>query len=178
MSRNSIIGSVQLALICVLMSGCATVSAPDPRTGAPVEDRNGGAPPPAAPDFPQDSQARVDDPRSAEDPRSDASQATLALLRESDKAKARGETAAATAYVERAIRLEPRRADLWIELARLALPEKAVAAERYARKALSLAGDRADLTRDAWLVIADAKEAKGDKLEAIAIRDRYRTYRG
>ncbi|MGI9326932.1 MAG: hypothetical protein ACR2PZ_17060 [Pseudomonadales bacterium] len=164
--------SISSLVAMFIISGCTTQSLPSGGALPPVEDRSGEAPPPVYPELERP-------PASApSEPRSDASQATLALLRESERAKASGDNASAVAYVERAIRLEPRRADLWIELARLQLPQRAVAAERYARKALALAGDRADLQRDAWLVIADAKQAKGEPAEASAIRDRYRTYRG
>ncbi len=166
--------TVRMSLLIAMLtiSGCTTQSLPSGGPLPPVEDRSGEVPPPMYPEL-------EEPPTSApSEPRSDASQATLALLRESEQANASGDNASAVAYVERAIRLEPRRADLWIELARLQLPQRAVAAERYARKALTLAGDRADLQRDAWLVIADAKQAKGEPDEATAIRDRYRTYRG
>lgn len=163
---------ISLLIALLSVTGCTTQSLPSGGPLPPVEDRSGEAPPPVYPELEQPPT------RTPSEPRSDASQATLALLRESERAKASGDNASAVAYVERAIRLEPRRADLWIELARLQLPLKAVAAERYARKALALAVDRADLQRDAWLVIADAKQAKGEQDEATAIRDRYRTYRG
>lgn len=159
--------SVSTALLLLLtLSGCTTQRASTQPAGDP--------PPPIYPEV----REQPTTPAQPSVPRSDTSIATLALLRDSASAKERGDTGTAITYVERAIRLEPRRADLWVELARLQLPGKPVAAERYARKALALAGTRMDWQRDAWLVIADATEERGDAAAAEAIRDRYQTYRG
>lgn len=110
---------------------------------------------------------------------SDTGNATLALLKQSDRAQSSGNTDEAVAYVERAIRLNPRQADLWLRLAELQLarddPEAAV---QFANKAISLAGERLDWVRDAWLVIADARAAQGDAATAQKIRERWQTYRG
>jgi tetratricopeptide (TPR) repeat protein len=157
-----------ITLLAALVAGCATspVDAPDdapgqapetaPATGSPTE-----APAPAnAPERQTDS-------------------ATLALLKQSERAADSGDLGSALAYAERAVRLEPQRADLWTRLASLELdssrPETAV---QYARKALSLARDRPDWQRDAWLVIARAREMQGDTEGAEAIRERWKTYRG
>ena len=109
----------------------------------------------------------------------DTSGATLALLEQSERAASAGDADAAVAYVERAIRLNPRAADLWLQLARLQLanadPDAAV---QFANKAISLAGDRVDWVRDAWLLIADARAAQGDVDSAREIRERWRSYRG
>ena len=159
-----------IVLALLLLGGCTTQRASTAEPGP-------GATAPAPPIYP-DVETRPPQPQAPSAPRSDTSVATLALLRDSAAARDRGDTAAALAYVERAIRLEPRRADLWIELAKLQLPDKPVAAERYAKKALSLAKEGAVAQRDAWLVIADAKQARGDEAAANAIRDRYRTFKG
>jgi hypothetical protein len=161
-----------LVLLATLAAGgCATSkgSDPDPRAGS-----GNGAPP----IYPQLEQ-RADAPSAPGGaPRSDASQATLALLRDSRQAASNGDRSTAIAYVERAIRLEPRRPALWLELGRLQLPESPAAAERYARKALALTGDAPLLERDAWLLIAEAKAEAGDTAGAAQIRQRYRTFKG
>ncbi len=104
---------------------------------------------------------------------------TLALLDKSEAARSQGNLKEAVTHVERAIRINPRRADLWVQLAQLqlALNEPTIA-EGYARKAIALAGSRIDWKRDAWLVIADAKQAQGMTGEADAIRQRWRTAQG
>lgn len=160
-----------LLLTVLALGGCNSNQLPAPGPIPPVEDRSDG---PGAEGLP-DATVGPTEPAT---PRSDASQATLALLRESESAQARGEQSTAITYVERAIRLEPRRSDLWLQLARLQLPDQPVAAERYARKALSLAAGNEASSRAAWLVIADAKQAAGDAAAAEAIRDRYRILRG
>jgi tetratricopeptide (TPR) repeat protein len=110
---------------------------------------------------------------------SDSTSATLALIQQSDRAYAAGNAGEAVAYVERAIRLNPHQADLWLRLAELQLardnPEAAV---QFANKAISLAGQRVDWIRDAWLVIANARTAQGNTATANDIRARWRTYRG
>jgi hypothetical protein len=83
------------------------------------------------------------------------------------------------AYAERAVRIDPHRADLWTRLAMLELLNGDFnAATQYANKALTLAGDRLDWRRDAWLVIADAREAGGDSDGARLIRARWQSFEG
>jgi tetratricopeptide (TPR) repeat protein len=110
---------------------------------------------------------------------SDTAGATLALLKQSKRAQTSGDTEEAVAYVERAIRLNPRQADLWLRLAELQLDrEDPEAAVQFANKAITLAGQRLDWVRAAWLVIADARAAQGDLAAARQIRERWQTYRG
>ena len=109
----------------------------------------------------------------------DTSNATLALLQQSQRASTSGATNEAISYLERAIRIEPRRADLWLQLAALEVTnQQHRTAIAYANKALTLAGNRVDWQRDAWLIIADAKAAEGDLEAASQIRQRWRSYRG
>jgi tetratricopeptide (TPR) repeat protein len=77
-------------------------------------------------------------------PRSDRSSATQQLLRESRAARAAGEYGQAAATTERALRIDPNNAALWLELGEIALATgETRQAETLARKALSLAaGDR------------------------------------
>ena len=169
---NNTSTALRLGLLIALLTitGCTTQR-------ASTSDQTTGSTAPVPPIYPQ-VETKPPAPAVPSAPRSDTSVATLALLRDSEAAQARGDNGSAIAYVERAIRLEPRRADLWVELAKLQLPEKPVAAERYARKALALAGANPLSQRAAWLVIADAKAARGDTDGATEIRDRFRTYRG
>ncbi|MFK7913090.1 MAG: tetratricopeptide repeat protein [Pseudomonadales bacterium] len=164
--------AARLAILAALLTiaGCTTQRAST--SNLPDADRT------TAPPIYPEVETSPTVPATPSAPRSDTSVATLALLRDSEAARQRGDTSSAIAYVERAIRLEPRRPDLWVELAKLQLPDKPVAAERYARKALALAGDNVIKQRAAWLVIADAKQARGDTVGATEIRDRYRTFKG
>lgn len=152
-----------LLAVALLVAGCATSPAPAPETSAAGPTSEAGE--------------RREQPAPA--PRPSPDEATLALLNQSERAAAGGEIDEALSYAERAVRIDPRRADLWTGLARLELanadPRTAI---RYAQKALALAGSRADWQRDAWLVIADAKEALGESTEAKEIRERWKTVRG
>ena len=86
---------------------------------------------------------------------------TLALQDEAQRAATAGDLSKATQILERAIRIEPDRPELWIELARVHLKEGNPAqAEQFARKALLFTGNRYDLEQQAWVVIADARAAK------------------
>ena len=156
----------------LLISGCVT--SPPPATG-PDDGESSRADDPSTGVIAREPPA--DDEAVASRPSRD--EATLALLNQSDRALANGAIDDALAYAERAVRIDPRRADLWTRLARLELangnPDTAI---RYADKALSLAGTRVDWTRDAWLVIADTKDALGESEEAAAIRQRWATARG
>ncbi len=83
---------------------------------------------------------------------------TLALQNESERAAAAGDLPKAIQILERALRIQPDKAELWIELAQLHLKEGNPAqAEQFARKALLFTGQRYDLEQQAWLVIAKAR---------------------
>ena len=162
---------ILLFILALLAAGCATSPAPtsEPTAEAPEAPGTEAGEPPATETSGATSRA----------PRPSPDQATLALLNQSERAAASGEIDEALSYAERAVRIDPRRADLWTGLARLELAnEDPTTAIRYAQKALSLAGTRADWKRDAWLVIADAKEALGESAEAAEIRARWQTVRG
>ena len=162
---------IPLIVMALLAGGCTTSPAPSSTPAAkPPADLSTDAGNPPATEGP-DATAPATRPT--------PDQATLALLNQSDRAAASGEIEEALSYAERAVRIDPRRADLWTGLARLELAnEDPTTAIRYAQKAISLAGTRADWQRDAWLVIADAKEALGESAEAEEIRAQWQTVRG
>ena len=106
-------------------------------------------------------------------------QATLALLASAQAADANSEHGSAISYLERAIRLEPRNAELWIALTSQYLKNHEVAnAKQHARKAIALAANSKVLTRKAWLVFADVREAEGATQEAKSLRRRWRNAEG
>lgn len=82
---------------------------------------------------------------------------------------AKGDLDAASATLDRALRIEPRNPLLWIELGRLCLEQKQPKqAESYGRKALALAtGDRRAQSQ-ANALLADALKAQGRNQEARA----------
>lgn len=158
-----------LLLLVLALGGCTTTpvgsTGPDATADRPGTPSTEGV----------DQERTV--PQTSPERQTDA--ATLALLNQSARAADSGDLGSALAYAERAVRLEPQRADLWTRLAGLELesshPETAI---QYARKALSLARERPDWQRDAWLVIARAREMQGDHQAAEEIRERWQTYRG
>lgn len=104
---------------------------------------------------------------------------TLALLQQTQRAVNEGNLDEAIAYVERAIRMNPRDPELWLRLAELQLSaDHPASAAQVARKAIALAGSETEVQRKAWLVVADASERQGDAEEAARIRSKWRTYRG
>ncbi len=109
----------------------------------------------------------------------DTSAATLALLTAAQTAMADAQPQTAVTYLERAVRIDPRNATLWIELSAAHLADNNLAAaNQHARKAIALAGQDRTLTRAAWLQMADIRDAEGNNGEADAIRRRFAAVRG
>jgi len=142
-----------LALTLITSAGCSTTT---PAPGAPP-------PPQTSQPYPgsgtaESGPAPIIDAQTppANRPKPQAS-ATLALQSESQRAAAAGDLPKAIQILERAVRIQPDNAELWIDLARLHLKEGNPAqAEQLARKALLFTGQRYDLEQQAWVVIANA----------------------
>jgi Flp pilus assembly protein TadD len=95
------------------------------------------------------------------------SAASAALVSQAQKQVRSGDSVAATATLERALRIEPDNPLLWIELGRLRLQEKNGAqAQSLGRKALALATGDPRTQSSAWQLIADALRAQGRNQEA------------
>lgn len=87
-----------------------------------------------------------------------SSGATAALLEQSRQQAAAGNYPLATSSLERALRINPRDAELWLELGRLKLQQGDLAqAENMGRRALSLAGTDATLRRQSEELISAAR---------------------
>ncbi|MEZ5559539.1 MAG: tetratricopeptide repeat protein [Pseudomonadales bacterium] len=168
-----------LIALLVLVGGCAG-AAPTPG----VEDRTTtpGMPPTESGAPAGGAAADTQGPGTAPLPRATQAEPavpTLALLQQSERAAADGNVAEAIAYVERAIRLNPRDGNLWLRLGRLHLRTgEPLQAEQMAQRALGMASGQPALQRDAWLLIADVRDTQGRADEAAEIRSRWRTYRG
>lgn len=164
----------------LLLCGCAAYG-----PGVPVEDR-AGTPPPPPPAATETAPATTAPPVSQPQPQPELppqpirrDPATLALLEQSDRALEAGRHDEAIAYVERALRIHGDDVELWLRLAELQLAASQPArAEQLAQRAIAMAGSRTDWQRRGWLIIADAREAQGDREEAERIRFEWRTYRG
>ena len=83
-----------------------------------------------------------------------------------------GRLAEAAAGLERALRIEPRNPRLWQELARVRLKQGQFAqAESVAARSNSWAGDDRGLRAENWRLIAQSREARGDREGAKAALD-------
>jgi tetratricopeptide (TPR) repeat protein len=130
------------AVIAAVVAGCAAVYTPSP---GPVPETA------AAPEGPVGSPAVV------------------ALFDGARADSAAGRLPNAAASLERALRIEPRNARLWQELARVRLAQGDYAqAESVARRSSSWAGGDAALRAENWRLIAQAREARGDGAGAKA----------
>jgi hypothetical protein len=143
-----------LLAACLVATACTSISSPRPssapRTQPPVPSTTAPTPapaptsrtePPAVPSVVVPDGA----PRPSLPPRtqSDVRSASSALLEQGRSERAAGSYAQATASIERALRLDPNNAELWVERGELALHTgNAAQAATMARKALTLTGDR------------------------------------
>lgn len=134
----------------LLLAGCTTL----PQGGSPA-----GTPPPVP------GASSRDDP--AMRPASES------LLQQGRQLRLRGDYAQAAATLERAVRIDPGVAAIWLELARVRYAENNGAqAEQLARKADSLARSNSVVKADAIELIADALRMQGRPQEAEAVLDR------
>ena len=87
----------------------------------------------------------------------------VALLDRAEHYRRLGDTDAASATLERALRIDPRNARLWHRLAAIRLQQgRAAQAEQLALKSNALsAGDR-DLRASNWALVARARWARDD----------------
>jgi len=128
----------------LLLAGCAGVAT----TPAPSEVQQPG-----------EATVIVPVPKSA---MSD-NKAVIALLDRAQTDNDAGQREAAGASLERALRIEPRNAWLWLELARLRLTQGQYAqAITLAGKSNSFAGHQPRVQAENWQVIGQARVAQGD----------------
>jgi tetratricopeptide (TPR) repeat protein len=147
-------------LIALALSGC-TLAGPSP--GGSPSPAGGAAGPNAPPaETAPPAQAPPAPPRQF---RVGAAAATL--VEQAHRQAAGGDYVAATATLERALRIEPDNPLLWLELGRVRLSENNPAqADAMGRKALALATGDPSAQASAWRLIADALRALGRNPEA------------
>ena len=169
--RGALLAYAALAAACATVSPAPsgptqTASRPEPSTAPAPSIPNDTRPLPdddAASRFPPPSPqpgVRSEPPRDvpAARPQSDASSASGALLEQSRAQRAAGSLPAARASLERALRLDPNNAALWLELGELELQTgNAAQAATMARKAMTLAGREGRLSARAERLL-DAAE--------------------
>ena len=166
---NRLAFSIAIGLVA---AGCSLLPPPPPPVRAP-------APPPPPPPSVQPIviEAPEQPPPPPPPPAIDPPTAiTEALVDEATVLENAGAPAEAAATIEQAIRIEPRRPELWLQLAVIRLRDgHAAMAEQSARKALLFVHSGSPEERQAWLVIADAREAQGDYESAQGLRNRWNT---
>ena len=102
-------------------------------------------------------------PKRPPPPAPSTSPALLALMQEAEAESASGNLDNAAANLERAIRIQPRNAELWQKLAEVRLKQHQPGlAEDLAKKSNVLAKGNAALVRKNWAIIAEARRKKGD----------------
>lgn len=91
----------------------------------------------------------------------------MALVSQAHTLAAQGNHGAATATIERALRIEPANPLLWIELGKVHMAEgDAARADGMGRKALTLAAGDPSAQAAAWRLIAESLRARNRNQEA------------
>jgi cytochrome c-type biogenesis protein CcmH/NrfG len=104
--------------------------------------------------------------------------AVLALADTARKDVAAYQYAKAAAGFERALRIEPRNARLWHELAQVrAFQEQYQQAESLAQRSNRFAGDNRQLRRANWNLIAECRREMGDTAGAQAAQEKSGTFK-
>jgi tetratricopeptide (TPR) repeat protein len=148
------------------LSGCAVITGP-----APVEDRDtntspGTASQPAA-TAEEDTDVQVypaeSSPWRTQPPATEGSQGAVdKLLAEASIQQRNSQPVEAAALLERALRIEPRNADIWYRLARVRMTQGQYRqAAALAAKSNSLASKNLPMQARNWRLIAQARERLG-----------------
>ncbi len=158
-----------VALLCIAGAACTSLQptasrpSPPPVSVPPAPSPSPTpAPPPSSQPLPPPSARQSVPPASQNStapsrPQSDASGASSALLAQARDERAAGSLTQATASIERALRLDPNNAELWVERGELALQTGNTAqAGTMARKALSLAGTNSTVSARAQRLLQAA----------------------
>ena len=166
-----------LTAVLLLLAGCASVSptAPQAPVGGVTSPQEPGQPGITAP---SDTPAQTspvpggegapggDLPAAPEPPPmppASGNRAVIALLDRAHQDAGAGRPDAASSTLERALRIEPRNARLWYELAQLRLAQGQYAqAISLAQKSNSFAGTQRRLQALNWRVIGEARIAQGN----------------
>ncbi|MGZ4953897.1 MAG: tetratricopeptide repeat protein [Methylobacter sp.] len=133
---------------------------PEPTTPVPTEPATLEALEPSAPPPPQPSELTPFEPIGPTVPLSPVVGALVSAANQNSKG---GDLDSAAASIERAIRIEPRNANLFYKLALLRLQQsKPRLAEDLAKKSALLASTDNTLKKHCWLLIAHSREMQQD----------------
>ncbi|MBL6813966.1 MAG: tetratricopeptide repeat protein [Pseudomonadales bacterium] len=166
-SLNIRLNGMIFIFIATLLSGCAS-------TGGNVKVIDGkdrGTPEATKPTRIEKSKGKSPPTPVIAPPRSSAAQT---LLARANTALREEEPGTAIVLLERAVRIEPREAQLWIRLSKAHLDQgDTQIAFQHARKAIALAGSERNKQTAAWLQLANVYAAQGRNSDAQNIRQRY-----
>jgi tetratricopeptide (TPR) repeat protein len=155
--------------LLLLLAGCASVTTqPTAMPAQPEANPTLANPPEGTPQtsLPQPPAESII-PEPVPKPIMSGNQAVIALLDRAQLDTAAGQREAAGASLERALRIEPRNAWLWQELAQLRLTQGQYAqAISLAQKSISFAGRERRLLVLDWRVIGNARVAQGNSAAA------------
>lgn len=161
--------------VVFVLVGCASTTVQTPQPGASTQDRSSSGQLDRPLPEKREKEAKPQAPSMAP-PRNSGAQT---LLARANTALAAEQPATAVLLLERAVRIEPREALLWIRLSQAHLDQgDSRAAFQHARKAIALAGSETNKRTAAWLQLANVYEAQGKDGEAKQIRNRYGRYSG
>jgi predicted Zn-dependent protease len=151
-----------MTALSLMVAGCASVTAPSPATVVSHEvTPQGVVPPQAAEGIIQETQPKPVEPFQS------GNKAVIALVDRARLDTGAGKREAAGSSLERALRIEPRNAWLWHELAQLRVTQGQYAqAISLAQKSNSFAGRDRRLQALNWRVIGNARVGQGNSAGA------------
>ncbi len=163
---HSVAPAALAVALALLLAACATPAPRDAGTQAPDDAERAG----------EEDPARESDSRAPEPEREATPAAALNLAQQAESARQAGDTARAEQRLERALRIAPRDAGLWHQMAALRLEQgQYQQAERLAGRSLQMAGSRdRELALKNWRLILQAREAQGDAAGAAEAREAIR----
>ena len=150
-------------LTLAMLTGCSTYQRPYQSSSPPPKKPY--QPPPATTQ-PAKPPPKVYIPKPAsihERPAEASPPAVIALMDAAESERRSGQLDAAVATLERAIKIQPRNAKLWHDMAALRLEQyKPRLALDLARKSNTLASGERELKRNNWRIISECKHLLGD----------------
>lgn len=150
-----------LNLGLALLAGCAGLPPGGP-VAPPASSGSGTHPAPPLPAPPPPNEPSAVMPTAVRD-----------LVSRAQDSSAAGEDDRAVAYLERALRIVPRNAVIWQNLAVVRYRQGQYAqAESLALKSIALAGNNSKLKHQDWMLVGEARHLQGDEAGAREARAR------
>ena len=168
-SGMTLLRTCLIVVTASLLAACQSLFGP-PVSGpsAPPQPQSGTAQPSPQTPTPQQPVPTPVPPNPQQAPKDfHLSAASAALVKQARTQSVKGEFPAATATLERALRIEPGNPLVWLELGQVHLSaQNAPQAESMGRKAVALATGNPSVVASGWRLIGDALRARGRDLDA------------